>query len=91
MNTRNKKKANARIITIRTQWAKINEPHYVGSQRYFTELLNEPLKSNPNNRAHFYMATKPDNMPINFDNEDWLGDDVVDFEEFDPSEEDIII
>ena len=57
MNTRHKKRDNARTLTIRTQWAKVNAPTWLPNE---DDFLFNPCKSNPNNPWGFYIPTNPD-------------------------------
>jgi len=93
MKTRFKKYANARILTIRTQWGKANDPAYLldWNGLPFEEMLTFN-KSNPNNNCGFYTPTYPytdaidythDNVIENIDAEedfDFLNDpDVIEY------------
>ena len=64
MNTRFKKRHNARTVRIRTQWAKVNDPEYQNIEQDFEGLTVDMLfKPNPNSRTGHYCATNPNPTP----------------------------
>ena len=80
--TRTKKKANARILTIRTQWAKVSRLDYVGTDRFFDDILWDYVKRNPNKSCGFYIPTDPNDSPSITK----LNNDIPTYEYFDDDE-----